>query len=1460
MRKLFTVACALVLSLGAQVKAADWIDLTSLLTNPNFDNNSNTGWTYTSDAVSQQLTYEAMEFWYGTFDIYQKVSGLANGKYRLGVSAFYRTGTNNNAYSAYEAGTEDIPAVMYAKSGDETTTQKLVSVYSYSFDNYTSGCWFQNWRRGPYYPNNMESGAQAFSNGGYAQTMEFEVTDGTATIGLLNETYQADSWCMFDNFTLEYYGDLVSVTSIKVTPTTQSAYVGETVQLTATVSPSNATLQQVTWSSADESKATVDENGVVTLLSAGTVSIYATATDGSGVKGTGRIVIKQGTISSDQVAFNEVQNGNVGCVLDGTKNYAAWIELYNPTSTAASLANCYLSDDADSLMKWHMPATMGVVPAKGFRTIFFDNTGMDHNNCSFDLDEDGGSLYLSDSNGKLLARLDYPECISRASYARTTDGGDTWSWTADLTPGASNAGSSFVSEQLATPVVDKNGQFFTGSLTVSVNIPSGATLRYTTDGTVPTLSNGETSATGIFSVSETTIYRFRLFQDGYIPSEVATRSYLYGENNYGAPVLSVVYDENDLMSDSIGAYVRGTGGRPGNGQSSNCNWNMDWDRPVNFEYIVDSESEYTQEVNFTICGGWSRAWNPRSFKLKGGKKFGTTTDAGTIDHRNTLNYPFFPEKPYIRNRTLQNRNGGNDTSIQLTDLALQRIAQTSGIDLDLQSGHPIVVFFNGEYLYNLNMREPNNKHYVYANYGWGSDEIDQFEMSPDSGYVQKCGDREAWTTLVDLSYSASDDATYEQIRQLLDVDAFATYCAAEFYLGGSDWPQNNIKGFRNRNDGKFRFVLFDLDFAFNRTSNIFTEFANRQNYTFDKLYDTYDADGNPITNITEEIEFVTLFLNMLDNDEFRKRFIDMFCIMGGSVYEPTRSEAIIKALVAEKNTPLAFDNQSATSKGNNIINSLKNRLNNVISVIKSYSPMQLSSVEPQDVTLSTALSSSRIYINDIEVPCNYFDGKLFYPITFNAIAPEGYEFVGWKSLDGSVTSTKTLFDYESTWQYYDQGSLDGENWYAKSYDTHNWSEGSGLFGYDGDGTSFGTTLDWGDDSSNKYPTYYFRKTITLSDDPSDAQFTLNYNVDDGFIIYVNGTEAERYNMPSGDVTFDTYSSTYNDDNPTGSITLDASLFITGENVIAVELHNNRPSSTDAWWGAQLVLTTTEEGDVVYRSTDAEFDLEEGESLNIQAVFQKEETADDEHPLCINEISAANSIYVNDYYKKADWIEIYNSSDEDIDIEGYYLSDNEKKPTKYQITAGESTASTIVPANGFLIVWADKKSPISQLHASFKLAAEGGAVLLTSPDQAWADTLHYPAHTGEETVGRYPNGNDSIYVMTTPTIEKSNVLTTYSESYTYVDSTATGVRNIYISSNNGLRIYLSAADELAVASEDSPTVELNIHTVAGQRVLSTQLRMREDHASVSTALLPPGTYVAHATDEEGNRCSIKFIVR
>ena len=1122
------------------------------------------------------------------------------------------------------------------------------------------------------------------------------------------------------------------------------------------------------------------------------------------------------TLATAALIFNELMAANVGEVMSPAINFDSWVEIYNPSDEAVDLGGMYLSNDAENLTLWKLPSSIGSIPAKGFKVVWLGSDEIRTDQAPFKLDCDGDTIFLSDATGQLVASEIYPEAISHTAWARMTDGSGEWGWTADATPGATNETAVFATKRLDAPVVDMGSCLFKSSVKVNVTIPEGATLMYTTDGSLPTapkpatdtqnpwtdyivngdcegddasclisrdaggngdaqrivdgvgldnsrgirihasasasqdwdaqffvytpdhiwrsgekyrfhmwvradkaariaaqthttphnyihhtildgnynittewqeityegtitdeqvgkqggggwwwggneeetvqdmqtiafnlnidrqdnefyfddvsweLYTGEGSVTeetskeskdGKFNFSNTTSLTVRLFKDGYLPSVPVTRSYIKTSNQYTLPVISIVGDKKYFTDPKIGLDCDGDGtnGKTGNGQDFPRNYNQPWDRPVNFSLLTpEGEMLFNQDVNISVSGGWTRSQRYRSFKLKSNKVF---------DGMNHLDFSFFPQKPYIRSKTLLVRNGGNDVwtnGARFMDPALETIIQRSGIDLDVQSYVPIIEYVNGELRGVLNLREPNNDKFAYANWGYDDDELDAFENDEI-----KNGTAEALHRIIELgelvgSDSEESEEAYKELKTLLDIDEFTNYMAVTMFLDNDDWPNNNIKAYRSQHDGRYRFVSFDLDYAFAlRGFNTMNDDPFAYFLQF-KDADTVGGEANRNRDI------VRLLLNLLVHDEYRRKFIDTFCIVAGSIFEPTRAGKIVDELLNNVKPMCQLMRQQGIYDGHDpdraattIKNKLDGRSEKLTGYMKKFEPMNLSTSVRKSVSLNTDTEGATILINGIAVPAgnattangqwSMFNGHLFTPVTVEAKAPYGYTFVGWKK---------------------------------------------------------------------------------------------------------------------------------------------------GEDII---------------------------------STQPEISLPSGSNLNLTAVFS--EMGDEQWsmldaqptPVRINEVSAANDIYVSEYYKRSDWVELYNTTDEPIDVAGMYLSDNPDKPKKYEIEAPIFTPEelapdaitaemahdqwamthgrqqgTVIPPHGYLIVWCDQREPLTQLHASFKLAAEGDELLLTAADESWTDRLVYGPMKGNETAGRYPDGADEVITMNIPTIAKTNVSSSYTK--------------------------------------------------------------------------------------------------
>ena len=152
----------------------------------------------------------------------------------------------------------------------------------------------------------------------------------------------------------------------------------------------------------------------------------------------------------------------------------------------------------------------------------------------------------------------------------------------------------------------------------------------------------------------------------------------------------------------------------------------------------------------------------------------------------------------------------------------------------------------------------------------------------------------------------------------------------------------------------------------------------------------------------------------------------------------------------------------------------------------------------------------------------------------------------------------------STWRYRDTGVDPGTSWNQDGYADSTWTSGAAQLGFgDGDET---TVLRTG------FMTYWFRRTFDVADASAVESLTLDVLADDGAVVYVNGVEVARDNMPTGAITADTPAST----NEFGAsetlfteFSVPPSALRTGTNTIAVEVHQNYRSSSDLSFDLRL---------------------------------------------------------------------------------------------------------------------------------------------------------------------------------------------------------------------------------------------------------------------------------------------------
>ncbi|OQP58866.1 hypothetical protein [Niastella populi] len=172
-------------------------------------------------------------------------------------------------------------------------------------------------------------------------------------------------------------------------------------------------------------------------------------------------------------------------------------------------------------------------------------------------------------------------------------------------------------------------------------------------------------------------------------------------------------------------------------------------------------------------------------------------------------------------------------------------------------------------------------------------------------------------------------------------------------------------------------------------------------------------------------------------------------------------------------------------------------------------------------------------------------------------------------LAGSELLAQTqLVSYGSGWRYLDNGTDQGTAWRSLSFNDAAWKTGNGLFGYGK--SDVVTTVGFGSNSKKKYITTYFRKIISLSELSNIVYFSAGVLRDDGIVVYVNGVEVYRNKMPVGSITYLTKASNADDNGDvTQTFTINTTAFVSGDNVIAVEIHQNNASTPDMAFDLQL---------------------------------------------------------------------------------------------------------------------------------------------------------------------------------------------------------------------------------------------------------------------------------------------------
>jgi len=201
---------------------------------------------------------------------------------------------------------------------------------------------------------------------------------------------------------------------------------------------------------------------------------------------------------------------------------------------------------------------------------------------------------------------------------------------------------------------------------------------------------------------------------------------------------------------------------------------------------------------------------------------------------------------------------------------------------------------------------------------------------------------------------------------------------------------------------------------------------------------------------------------------------------------------------------------------------------------------------------------------------------------------------------------------------------------------------------------------------------------------------------------------------------------------------------------------------------------------------------------------------------INELMASNSTNIRsplgDY---ADWIELFNIGNEDVDLGGMFLSDNLNNPRKWKFPQ-----NTIIKAGGYLLVWADSKADIAGgLHTNYNLSADGEVLILSDTDEYGnnlLDTVVFGALNSDVAYGRLPNGTGSFTTLIpTPNAVNKNEMGNDS-NYSIIELSEPFPNPATVSI------------QFSVSSAYSGKIDVSIYDILGRKVAGFNNQITENH--------------------------------
>jgi len=494
-------------------------------------------------------------------------------------------------------------------------------------------------------------------------------------------------------------------------------------------------------------------------------------------------------------------------------------------------------------------------------------------------------------------------------------------------------------------------------------------------------------------------------------SNPVSATYFIGNSlaNYSNhPIISFVTDPYNLVDTDYGIMVRGVSTNRWNANDSPTNtiYNFlrrgtEWERVVSMELFEGNagsrSAAVSQNVGIRVRGGWSRAVGQKSFNVYFRSEYGGI---------NTLtNYILIPGAvrangmPVGTYKSFMLRNGGNDTeSTKMYDVFIQNLLTDRAFTV--QAAVPCIVYINGEYWGFYNLQERYSDNHTEYKFGVNRNNVISF----DNGELDDGNPGEEqfyWNLMEYRNKDLSDSQMYIELCDLMDIQSFIDYFAANIYINNQDWPQNNYRLWRTRiiesgnpyGDKKWRWQMFDTEFSVGI-------------YVNGVVMDGFERI---LTGENSSHQHSQLFKKLLTNQEFKRQFVNTMMDLYNINFHPDNFLPELQRL-ANIYKPLMADYYPRFGGWHNFdsnINNMRSYLTNVRDImVNEFLPNHcgVNASDLKNVTISARddayyLPNAEIRLNSSTLKLAGVSRELKYyadnPITVTANVPAGYYFTYW---------------------------------------------------------------------------------------------------------------------------------------------------------------------------------------------------------------------------------------------------------------------------------------------------------------------------------------------------------------------------------------------------------------------------------------------------------------------------------